>query len=185
MYGRAVAQGADCLLREHPFCAMCGRFCRQVPTPCRPYPPAPRGPCCFGIENNWQALCKFCRHDPASSGGARRHHWRAMTRTDVHRTSRILGVGCDGSKWGLEPNSQGGWVDDDARRSFSAPGVVCPRMRRNCGISWTRNREAIFRVRRPYCAYCEEYARPHRGTDALPSRAITISASGAVKRNLK
>lgn len=63
-------------LREHPFCAMCGKALRGADAVVDHIRPHRGDPVLFWDENNWQALCKFCHDSRKQRVEPRRHHWR-------------------------------------------------------------------------------------------------------------
>lgn len=62
MYGAQWRKARIAFLREHPFCAMCGKALRGADAVVDHIRPHRGDPVLFWDENNWQALCKFC-HD--------------------------------------------------------------------------------------------------------------------------
>ena len=62
MYGAQWRKARIAFLREHPFCAMCGKDLRGADAVVDHIRPHRGDPVLFWDENNWQALCKFC-HD--------------------------------------------------------------------------------------------------------------------------
>ena len=87
MYGAQWRKARIAFLREHPFCAMCGKALRGADAVVDHIRPHRGDPVLFWDENNWQALCKEC-------------HDRKTLTEDINPTYQSFGDSADALKNG-------------------------------------------------------------------------------------